>query len=154
MNPSTERALERALKALARPPRRRKGTRAPVVIGTAVVLAHLLLTRLLPAVWAAVLPGGLAAAGRLRGWPGLVWRLATSLPRSPVGPLALGVAIAVIGYAACRSVPLLRWPFRLAAVLAVALAAAILYVTMATAYEAALTGLGSPESIIPELDAP
>lgn len=153
MNPSTARALDRALRALARPPRRRPRTLAPVVVGMALVLGHTLLTRLVPAVWAAVLPGGLASAWRLRGWSGVIWRLAVSLPQSPVRPVIVGTAIAVLGYAVCRSVPMLRWPFRLLALLAVAADAAIVYVTMATAQGAAFTGLGSPQVFVPEVDA-
>lgn len=154
MNPSTEQALERALRAMARPPRVRKATLAPVVLGMALVLGQILLTRLVPAVWATVLPGGLASAWRLRGWSGLLWRLAVRCPRGSVGPVVAGTAVAVLGFAACRGLPVLRWPFRLAALLAVAANAAILYVTLATAHEAALAGMGSPLVFIPELDAP
>jgi hypothetical protein len=127
---------------------------APLVVGLALVVTHTLLTRLVPAVWASLLPGGLASAYRLRGWPGLVWRLALECPRSPVGPTVLAVAVVVVGTVACRAVPSLRWPFRLAALLAVALAAGILYVTIATAQGAALAGIGSPPVFAPEFAVP
>ncbi len=77
MNPSTEKALQRALRAMERshrPPRR--FTLTPLLTAFGCGMSYVLLTSLLPRVWATALPGGLDAAGRLQGWPGLIWHLA------------------------------------------------------------------------------
>ena len=49
---------------------------APWVLGLALFLGYQLLVRLVPRVWAALLPGGLAQANSFRGLPGTLYRLA------------------------------------------------------------------------------
>ena len=154
MNPSTRKALERVLRALEKPPKVVRLSRAPIVLGTALALAQQLLTQLVPAVWRSTLPGGLMTANRLRGWPGLVWALDGACPRGWIVALAVGVGMSVVGVVLCKKLPILKllvWPAALAAVL---LNGAILYVTMATAHAAATSGMGSPEVFAPESFGP
>jgi hypothetical protein len=154
VNPSTARALDRLLRQMDRPPRRPRFSTAPLVMGLGLVLGYQLLVRLVPRVWSTTLPGGLAQARFLRGWPGLVWRLAwfcyydfrTVLV---IGGLLVAGAIVVSGW--LRPLRFLVW---LAAVGVILADAGIVYVTLRTALEATAAASGIGQGPAPVLISP
>jgi hypothetical protein len=154
VNPSTARALDRLLKKMDRPPRRRRFSTAPLVMGLGLVLGYQLLVRLVPRVWSTTLPGGLGQARFLRGWPGLVYRLALFCYRDfsavlLVGGLLVAAAVVVSGW--LRPLRFLVW---LAAVAVILADAGIVYVTLRTALEATAAASGIGQGPAPVLISP
>ncbi len=156
MNPSTERALDRLLQKMARPPRTRRSrfSTAPVVIALGLVLGYQLLVRLVPRVWGELLPGGMRQARFLRGWPGLVGNLAWSchLHFSAVlviGGLFVAGAILVSGW--LRPLRFLVW---LAAIGVILADAGIVYVTLRAALETTADASGIGQGPAPVLISP
>jgi hypothetical protein len=143
MNPSTEKALARVLDRLSRPPKQRRGiSRAPLMLGAGFLVGFQLLVRLLPRVWGELLPGGLAGASRLRGWPGLLYAAARfCYEEFPVASGTL-VSITVASFLLCWW----WWPFRwLSWLLAIAVLAAdalILMIILRTALVATAGAAG------------
>jgi hypothetical protein len=78
MNDSTRSALDRIDRALDRPVRKRKPgfSTSPIVLAGGLILGYHLLVRLVPSLWANILPGGFEQGAMLVGWPWIVWRLA------------------------------------------------------------------------------
>ncbi len=78
MKDKAQQALDRMEQALDRSGRkRRRGfSTAPFVFAAGLVLGYQLLVRLVPQLWANILPGGFEQGALLNGWPHLVWRLA------------------------------------------------------------------------------
>lgn len=144
MNESTKRALDRALKSMARPPRRKPSrfSMAPIVLGLALLLGFQLVHRLVPMVWSTMLPGGWQQANHLRGWPGLVWGLAVASHESFLtsclwlGGLWVG---AMVFSASARPLRPLLW---LLAVGAIGADAGIVYVTLTTSIRATAQAAG------------
>lgn len=142
MNDPTRAALDRMLRGLdrARPRRRPAGfSTAPLVVAGAGVLGYQLLVRLVPAVWANVLPGGFAQGPYLPGGAPLVWRAAWTCHLHFV-PVALGIGVATVLAAILGRRPLTRplaWGL---AVLAIGLDAAILVLTLRAGMDAAGVG--------------
>jgi hypothetical protein len=144
MDRRAQRALERLLRKMARPPRARRAgfSRAPLILALGLVLGYHLLVRLVPMVWAATLPGGLDQARMLRGWPGLVFRLAV-LCSNQLPAVAWGIGgMTLSAFLAAR----LGWPGRVlswvAAVAMIVVDAAIVVVTVGTALTATAAGAG------------
>jgi hypothetical protein len=116
--------------------RRRRFSMAPITLGLALLVGVVWLTELLPRVWEATLPGGLAQAASFRGWPGLLWSLAVGAHRNR-GPLLGGIAaVALVGLALARSSTAFRWGFRLLALAAVLLDVGLVFLTMRIALAA------------------
>jgi hypothetical protein len=78
MNDSTRSALNRIDRALDRPARKRKPgfSTSPLVLAGGLVLGYHLLVRLVPSLWANILPGGFEQGSMFVGLPWIVWRLA------------------------------------------------------------------------------
>src|SRR4051794_28611003 len=110
MRPSTSRALDRVLRQMSRPPRVRPSrfSTAPIILGLALGLGYLLLSRLVPMYWSAMLPYGLPQANTFRGWPGLVWALAVHCHRDFAGTMTILGAIALAGFALSTFARVLR----------------------------------------------
>jgi hypothetical protein len=145
MNPSTARALDRLLRKMARPPRpRRRFSTAPIVLALALALMHPLLTRLVPAVWGSMLPGGLEQARHLQGGPGLVWRMALALQNGGVRGVALLAGIAAAGLVLAFTARPLRWLVWPAAAGTILIDAAIVFITLRAALEATARSAGLP----------
>ncbi len=143
MNPSTEKALARALERLSRPPKRRRGlSRAPVILGAGLFVGFQLLVRLLPRVWGELLPGGLAGASRLRGAPGLLYAAARFCYLE--FPTAAGILVGIT--VASLVLSWWWWPFRwlswLAAIAVLAADAMILVILLRTALTATAAAAG------------
>jgi hypothetical protein len=159
MNRSTEKALERALRAMERSNgRRRRGfTLTPLITAIGCVFGYALLTYLLPRVWAAALPGGLRSAELLRGWPGLVWRVAVLAHAHRSGVwILLGTLVFISTLLTRAGGPgrLLAW---MMAVATVAVDGGILYVTIRVPVDVVISdgGFAAPTVIpIPETSAP
>jgi hypothetical protein len=116
---------------------RRRFSLAPITLGLALFVGLGWLTELLPRVWEVTLPGGLAQAAGLRGWPGLLWASAAGAHRNRA-ILAGGIAAAaLVGLALARSSTAFRWGFRLLALLAVLLDFGLVFLTMRVALAAA-----------------
>lgn len=137
MNDSTRHALDRVERAMDRAGRKRpRGfSTAPLALGLALILGYQLLVRLVPALWAQILPGGFDQGGRMPGVAGLVWRLAWFCHlRFPVVFAGAMIAI-VLGFGLGRS-PVTR-PFAwLMAVAAIGVDAAILAIALKTGMDA------------------
>ena len=154
MNPSTARALDRLLRKMERPRRRRRFTTAPLVLALGLVVGYQLLVRLVPQVWSTTLPGGLAQARFFRGWPGLVWHVALFCHRNfstvlLVGGLLVAGAIVVGGW--LRPLRFLVW---LAAVAVILADAGIVYVTLRIALVATAADSGIGQGRAPVLTSP
>jgi hypothetical protein len=144
MNPKTQRAFERLARQMSRQSARPRGriSTAPLMLALGLVLGYQLLVRLVPRVWGTLLPGGWEQASMLRGWPGLVWRLAIACHLNfslalAIGAVIVGAAIIVSGW--IRPLRFLVW---LAAVGVILLDAGIVYVTLRTALEASAHASG------------
>jgi type IV secretory pathway VirB2 component (pilin) len=111
VKPSTEKALARVLDRLDRDSRRtRRGfSRAPIYLTLGLVVGYQLLVRFVPMVWSSTLPHGLAQAGHLAGWPGLLWRLAMICHGRFTQVVVVLGAIAFTGFLLARG----PWPMRL-----------------------------------------
>ncbi len=144
MNPSTDRAFERVLKAMSRPsrPRRSRFSTAPFVLALGLLLGYQLTSRLVPMVWGSMLPGGLDQARTFRGWPGLVWALAVACHRDVFGVVATLAGIAVAGFWLSMFVRPLRPLVWLMVVGTIAIDAGIVYVTLRAAIEATAQNAG------------
>jgi len=143
MNDSTRRALDRINRALDR---QHQGSRrpagfstSPLVLAGALVLGYHLLVRVVPGLWAGILPDGLGSVAHLVGWPAIVWRAAwfchTRFPAVVTGVVAI-VAIGLI-FGRARATRPLAW---LMAVAAIAADAGILFVAIRAGMDAA--GIG------------
>ncbi len=145
MNLSTDRALKRFLEKTARSPRRRSGpTTAPLVLGLALLLGYQLLVRLLPMVWSATLPGGLAQARAFRGWPGLLYRLGETCYNNVLGVSWIIVGSVIVSFLLCRAAWPLRWFVWLIVVSAILLDAVVLVMILRTALMATALEAGVP----------
>lgn len=144
MNDRTLKKLDRLLDRLERNSRRppRRFSPASVYLAVGLVVAYQLLVRFVPMTWSAVLPGGLAQADTLSGWPGLLWRLGLICRLHFEQVLIAFAAIAIFGLALGRGPRLIRLLVWLAAVAVVALDAGIVIVTMKTSMDATLQGSG------------
>src|SRR5437764_164716 len=141
MNPQTWKSFDRLLSRMERRARRpsRRIPTAPVLLGLALIVGELLLTRLVPAIWESLLPRGLAQAETLRGWPALVWWSAVYCHHHERRiQVAIGV-IAIISFLLClrlRPVRVVAW---LAALGVILVDAGILIVTIQTSLSATAT---------------
>lgn len=135
--------LARALEQLhaSHPRKRARGgfSTAPIVLAGAIVLGYQLLVRLVPSLWAELLPGGFETGRFLPGAPRLVWWTAWQCyGRFPV---VLGGAIGVTLVAGWMSRrPATRWVAWLGALGAIAVDAAILFVAIKAGMDAAGVG--------------
>ena len=155
MNPSTAKALERALRAMDRPRRApRRFTLTPLLTAVGCALAYLLLTQLLPRVWATTLPGGLETATTFRGWPGLVWRIAVVAHHHFLGVCVIGAALVLGSLLLTRLGAFGRLLAWLLAVSIVLVNGAILYVTIRVPVEVVISadGLNLPASTLPAVE--
>ena len=144
MNRATLRSFDKILDRMGRQGRRPRGriSTAPVVLAAGLVMAHVMLTRLVPRVWATILPYGLDQAATFRGWPGLVWRAAVyGHDHERHVLLAVGVVFAASLAAGYLFRPA-RWLVWIAAVCVIALNAGILFVTMQTSLGATASAAG------------
>jgi hypothetical protein len=146
MNRAELKTLERMLDQLerrARRPKRRIST-AAIVLALGLVLADVLLTWLVPTVWAQLLPGGLDQAALLRGWPGLVWHAAVYCHfRQSHVQIAIA-ALSVFCFLLSYRVHPVRYVVWVAAVGVIVLNALILFVTMQTCLRATAADAGFP----------
>lgn len=146
MNDKTLKALDRALDKLERASKRqqRKGrfSTAPFMLALGLVLGYQLLVRLVPKVWGSSLPGGLAQARQLRGWPGLVAALAVVCDRNFSSVLGIGAATVVAAFLWVRWAGPLRFLVWLAAVAVILVDAGIVYVTLRTSMAVTFEGTG------------
>jgi hypothetical protein len=146
MNPNTLRKFDKMLARMdrraKRPPRR--FLMSPIALVAGLVLGEQLLVRFVPMVWETFLPGGLEQADFLRGWPGLLWRLAVSCH---VNQPAVFVGIGVVGLVAWmlggRNI-VFRFLVRLGAFGVILLDACIVIVTLATSYRITADNSGIP----------
>ena len=78
MKDDVQKALDRMEAALDRPARRRRRgfSTAPFVVAGGLTLGYQLLVRLVPMLWANILPGGFEEGARFQGLPHLVWWMA------------------------------------------------------------------------------
>lgn len=143
MNDPTRDALDRIEQALdraARPPKRSRGaSTAPIVLALGLVLAYQLLVRLVPSLWAQILPGGFEQGALLSGWSRVVWNWAWFCHlRFPVvltgSVVAVGIALLMGRGPSTRPI---AW---LMAVGAIGLDAAILVIALKTGMDAAGVG--------------
>ena len=141
MNDPTAHALDRIERALDRSGRkRRRGfSTSPIVLAIGLVLAYQLLVRLVPSLWAQILPAGFARGAMLSGPSRLVWQMAwfchLRFPVVLVGVVALiGVGLLLGRHPASRPV---AW---LLAVATILLDAAILVIALKTGMDAAGVG--------------
>jgi hypothetical protein len=144
MSTSTEKALERLLRKMSRAhrPRRSRFSTAPIVLALGLILAYQLLVRLVPLLWSELLPGHLEQAETFRGWPGLVWLLATQCHQNfgmalSFGACVVGAAVVICGW--MRPLRLLVW---IASVAVILLDAGIVYVAIRTALDASAQAAG------------
>ena len=144
MNPSTARALDRVMRAMSRPPRRRRSgfSMAPIALALGLVIGYQLLARFVPMTWDAMLPGGLEQARFFRGWPGLVWGLSVRSHRDFATVAGTLAALGVAGFAVSVLARPLRPIVWLAALATVAADAGIVYVTLHTAYGVTMHAAG------------
>ncbi len=148
MKTSTEQALDRAIRSMERASnrKRRRVSTAPFVLGLGLTLGYLLLTKLVPRAWAALLPGGLLQAQRFpaRSWPGLVLRLALWCHQHFATTMIVIGVVVFVAILLSRLSTLSRWLVWLLSVAVIGLDAGIIYVTLRTALEATAnaTGLG------------
>ncbi len=138
MNKSTEKALDRIEQSLDRSARKRRlgFSTSPFVLAIALALGYQLLTRIVPQLWATVLPGGFAQGAFLPGLAHLVWRLAWFChTQFLTACIICGTIFAVAFWLGRR--PLTRPLAWLMAVLAIAADAAILMIALQTGMQAA-----------------
>ena len=133
MNDSTRHALDRIERAMDRSGRKRpRGfSTSPVVLALGLILAYQLLVRLVPSLWAQILPGGFDQGAFLSGPARLVWGLAwfchLRFPIVLVGVLAVvGLGLFLGRHPATRPA---AW---LLAVAAIVMDAAILVIALKT----------------------
>ena len=141
MNESTRAALDRIVRSMnRRKPKRPRGfSAAPLVVAAGIVLGYQLLVRLVPQVWANILPGGFEQGAFLGGWPGIVWKAAWYC-RLHFATVAVGGFVIVAAMFLVGRRPITRPIAWLAAVVVILLNAGILYVTMKTGMDAAGVG--------------
>jgi hypothetical protein len=144
MSKSEMKALERALDRLAKPPKRRAGwfSIAPIYLGLGLVLGYILLVRLVPMIWSALLPGGIEQAQHLTGLPAVVWRLSVLFRVRSEGVVLILGGLVGAGFLVSTLLRPLRFLVWLAAVALVLVDAGILIVTIKTALEATMQGAG------------
>ncbi len=155
MNPSTSRALDRLMKQACRPPRAR-GSRfstAPVVLALALFSGYQITARLVPMVWASMLPGGLDQARFFHGWRGLVFALALACHRDFVTATSVLVAIGAVGFFLSTFARPLRPLVWLMAATVIGINAGIVYVTLVTAVEATAGQAAHHAFPVPEVRA-
>src|SRR5579883_1614443 len=118
MNPKTLKALDRAIERMDRLAKRRRGgfSTAPIMLGLGLTLGYQLLVRFVPMVWASLLPEGLSQVSHLRGWPGLVWRLASLCHANFTIMAAMMAVIVAAGFLVSSRLRPLRFLVWLAAV--------------------------------------
>jgi hypothetical protein len=97
------------------------------------VLGYQLLARLVPKVWATTFPGGLEQAGRLVGWPSLVWRLSTACRFHFLDVVIVMGVVTILAFAISTWLRPLRFLVWVAAVGLILIDAGILVVTIRTA---------------------
>ena len=141
MNDPNAQALDRIERALDRSGRRRRRgfSTAPIVLGSGLILAYQLLVRLVPSLWAQILPGGFEQGSRLSGSSRIVWQMAwfchLRFPVVLIGVAAVvGVGLLLGRHPASRPV---AW---LLAVVTILLDAAILVIALKTGMDAAGVG--------------
>lgn len=147
MRPDAERTLRRFLEQDERPPRRRRAGRissAPIVLGLGLLLGYQLLVRLVPWVWSATLPGGLAQARGFRGGPGLVYHLAVACYQNVATATGLIIGAVLVAFLLGALARPLRWLVWLAAVAVILIDASILAVTLQAALWATARASGMP----------
>lgn len=141
MNPN--RRTNALLDAMSRRHRPGRFSMAPITLGLALLLGILLLTEMVPRVWNAVLPGGLAQASTFRGWPGQLLQLARWLFANRAGALMAVGGLAVVGLPLASRSRAFRWTFRLLALAAILADFAIVYAVLYVAYVAVGSPLGA-----------
>ena len=137
MNDKTQAALDRMDAAIDRSARkRRRGfSTAPFVLAGGLTLGYQLLVRLVPRLWAGILPGGLEQGAMFRGLPRLVWQMAWfSYLRFPVVLVGCLVIVA-IAFALGRN-PWTRPIVWLMSVCSIVLDAAILIIALKAGMDA------------------
>ena len=144
MNHDTLRSLDRILDRMERRSQRpRRGiSTAPLVMGVGLVMGNLLLTRLVPVIWESCLPRGLEQASSLRGWPGMVWRLALfchSYQQSVWVVIGAAVVASLVISVLLRPLRALVW---LSAVGVIVADAAILVITLMASLSMTVAGAG------------
>lgn len=144
MNPATLKSFDRLLRRMERNGNRpnRRLTASPFVLTLGLILTQLLLSRLVPMLWATLLPGGLDQATQLRGWAGLLWKavcLSHDFPERIAAGIAIAALLALILSYRHRSIRFLVW---LGAASVIALNAAILFLTLRTSMAASALDLG------------
>lgn len=136
----TLRKLDRLLNQLERKAKRPRSRfpMAAIYLTLALILGYQLLVRFVPMVWASLLPEGLAQAERLRGWPGLIYRLGWLCHTRFEQVLIALAIISLAGFVLSRG----PWPARLfvwlAAVGCVLLDAGIVFIAIMTCVELTL----------------
>ena len=144
MNPRTLKSIERMLYRMERQQKRGRGkiSTAPVVLALALIMADVMLTRLVPMIWSALLPHGIEQVATFRGWPALVWRAGLFCHMHQMGILvAIGATFALsclLGYRS-RVIRMIVW---CGAASAIALNAAILVITIQTSLRASASAAG------------
>jgi hypothetical protein len=143
MNPSTQRALDRLLRKMERAQRRkpRRFSTAPLMLLLGLIVGYQLLVRLVPRVWATMLPGGWEQANTFRGWPGIVWALALACHQHFAAVAVIIGGTTLFAFVLIRIAPLFRFPVWLVAVGVILLDAGILYITLRTSLEAVAPGV-------------
>ncbi len=146
MKSSTEKALDRAMKAMTRParPKRSRFSTSPIVLAIGLVIGHQLTYRLVPTYWAAMLPGGLEQAGFFRGWAGLLWSMAVACHRDFAGVVAILAGIWFTGFFLSTFLRPLRPLVWLMVLAVIAIDGGIVYVMARTAIEATAQSAGIP----------
>jgi hypothetical protein len=141
MNHDAWKSLDRALAQLERRDRRsrRRVSTAPFVLAVGLGLGYLLLVRLVPEVWPALLASEPGAS--LHGWPLLVWRAAEFCHGRQPAVLTGVVAVSVLGLVLSLWLRPLRPVTWLAAVLVVFADAGIIVVTVLACLQAAQVGV-------------
>ena len=153
MNTSTERALDRLMRQMSRPalPRKSRFSTAPIVLALALFAGYQITARLVPMVWASMLPGGLDQARFFRGWPGLVFALALACHRNFVTVVGVLSAIGAVGFFVSTFARPLRPLVWLMAAATIGANAGIVYVTLVTAVEATAQQAGRNAFPVPEV---
>lgn len=148
MNQRSLRSLQGILKQMERESRRPGGrgqgrfSTSPLVLTAGLVLANVLLTWLVPAIWDSLLPHGLEDVGGFEGWPGLLWR-GVLISRGRQGAVRGTIAVVcvlsfILGYRS-RAIRILVWILALGVIL---LNAGILYVTLHTSLNVNAASIG------------
>lgn len=145
MDPRTIKKVNRLLDQMERRARRpRRFPTSPILLGIGLVIMELLLTRLVPRAWAALLPRGLEQASGFQGWPRLVWNAALFCHRYEQ-PVFIAIAVVtILGFVVAsrsRLIGILIW---LSAVGVILLDAGIIVVTILTSLQATSADAGIP----------